>query len=69
MTSNIRYTHVSYDCSPTKRRSHLPRGVYMHHLLASQAPGDLSGPDAADEAPTAHESSSTCWLISQAMIT
>lgn len=28
-----------------------PQRVYMHHLLTSQAPGDLFGPDAADEAP------------------
>lgn len=33
-------------------------------LLAPQARGDRFGPDAADEAPTAHVSSSTCSFIS-----
>lgn len=54
------------DGSLTKRHGRLPRRLHMHHLLASQDPGDRFGPDAADGALTAHVSSSTCSFISQA---
>lgn len=55
------------DRGMTRRRGRFPRRVYMHHLLASQDPEALSGPDAADGASTAHaSSSSTCLFISQA---
>jgi len=56
MSSDVGFINASGDCGPAEGHSQLPRRVYyMHHLLRiAGSPVDLFGPDAADEAATAH---------------